>query len=68
MFLNCLVKGSLNSFKLTYTHDVVNVQEVSSMLLEKLVAAGIGDRPVVFVTHRYVYYIAIIGFWYDVTV
>ncbi|CAI9115772.1 OLC1v1016766C1 [Oldenlandia corymbosa var. corymbosa] len=25
--------------------------EVSSMLLEKLVAAGIGDRPVVFVTH-----------------
>lgn len=31
------------------------VQEVSSMLLEKLVAAGIGDRPVVFVTHRYVW-------------
>ncbi|KAF8377521.1 hypothetical protein HHK36_030903 [Tetracentron sinense] len=28
-----------------------NVQEVSSMLLEKLVAAGIGNRPVVFVTH-----------------
>ncbi|XP_062113720.1 uncharacterized protein LOC133824760 isoform X2 [Humulus lupulus] len=27
------------------------LQEVSSMLLEKLVAAGIGDRPVVFVTH-----------------
>ncbi|XP_027149973.1 uncharacterized protein LOC113750198 isoform X1 [Coffea eugenioides] len=25
--------------------------EVSSMLLEKLIAAGIGDRPVVFVTH-----------------
>lgn len=24
------------------------------MLLEKIVAAGIGDRPVVFVTHRYV--------------
>jgi len=24
------------------------------MLLEKLVAAGIGDRPVVFVTHRLV--------------
>lgn len=29
-------------------------QEVSSMLLQKLVAAGIGDRPVVFITHRYV--------------
>ncbi|KAL0369021.1 UNVERIFIED_CONTAM: putative inactive heme oxygenase 2, chloroplastic [Sesamum calycinum] len=28
------------------------LQEVSSMLLDKLVAAGIGDRPVVFVTHR----------------
>ncbi|KZV19773.1 hypothetical protein F511_06304 [Dorcoceras hygrometricum] len=27
------------------------LQEVSSMMLEKLVAAGIGDRPVVFVTH-----------------
>ncbi|XP_057765943.1 uncharacterized protein LOC130986528 [Salvia miltiorrhiza] len=27
------------------------LQEVSSMLLEKLVAAGIGDRPVIFVTH-----------------
>ncbi|XP_050367132.1 uncharacterized protein LOC126785475 isoform X2 [Argentina anserina] len=27
------------------------LQEVSSMLLEKIVAAGIGDRPVVFVTH-----------------
>ncbi|XAR61858.1 hypothetical protein NMG60_11016394 [Bertholletia excelsa] len=27
------------------------LQEVSSMLLEKLVAAGIGSRPVVFVTH-----------------
>lgn len=27
------------------------LQEVSSMLLDKLVAAGIGDRPVVFVTH-----------------
>ncbi|KAF1859490.1 hypothetical protein Lal_00010074 [Lupinus albus] len=27
------------------------LQEVSNMLLEKLVAAGIGDRPVVFVTH-----------------
>ncbi|KAM7279718.1 hypothetical protein ACFE04_006852 [Oxalis oulophora] len=27
------------------------LQEVSSMLLAKLVAAGIGDRPVVFVTH-----------------
>ncbi|XP_024022941.1 uncharacterized protein LOC21408749 isoform X2 [Morus notabilis] len=27
------------------------LQEVSSMLLEKLVDAGIGDRPVVFVTH-----------------
>ncbi|XP_047306230.1 uncharacterized protein LOC124909606 [Impatiens glandulifera] len=27
------------------------MQEVSSMLLEKLVDAGIGDRPVVFVTH-----------------
>ncbi|XP_030540046.1 uncharacterized protein LOC115747867 isoform X2 [Rhodamnia argentea] len=27
------------------------LQEVSSMLLQKLVAAGIGDRPVVFITH-----------------
>ncbi|TKY57788.1 SERAC1 protein [Spatholobus suberectus] len=27
------------------------LQEVSSMLLEKLVAAGIGNRPIVFVTH-----------------
>ncbi|KAM1013248.1 hypothetical protein ACFX15_042480 [Malus domestica] len=27
------------------------LQEVSSMLLEKLVSAGIGNRPVVFVTH-----------------
>ncbi|KAL6207821.1 hypothetical protein ACLB2K_018774 [Fragaria x ananassa] len=27
------------------------LQEVSSMLLEKILAAGIGDRPVVFVTH-----------------
>ncbi|KAF5196910.1 Serac1 [Thalictrum thalictroides] len=27
------------------------LQEVSSMLLQKLVAAGIGNRPVVFVTH-----------------
>ncbi|CAJ1972665.1 unnamed protein product [Sphenostylis stenocarpa] len=27
------------------------LQEVSSMLLDKLVAAGIGNRPVVFVTH-----------------
>ncbi|XP_054791050.1 uncharacterized protein LOC129296480 isoform X2 [Prosopis cineraria] len=27
------------------------LQEVSSMLLEKLVAAGIGKRPVIFVTH-----------------
>ncbi|KAL9330569.1 hypothetical protein ACSQ67_000179 [Phaseolus vulgaris] len=27
------------------------LQEVSSMLLEKLVAAGVGNRPVVFVTH-----------------
>lgn len=27
------------------------LQEVSSMLLRKLVAAGIGDRPVVFITH-----------------
>ncbi|KAH7567378.1 hypothetical protein JRO89_XS07G0061300 [Xanthoceras sorbifolium] len=27
------------------------LQEVSTMLLEKLVAAGIGNRPVVFVTH-----------------
>lgn len=30
-----------------------NLQEVSSVILEKLVSAGIGDRPVVFVTHRY---------------
>lgn len=27
------------------------LQEVSSMLLDKLLAAGVGDRPVVFVTH-----------------
>nr|GEU78522.1 armadillo-like helical [Tanacetum cinerariifolium] len=27
------------------------LQEVSSMLLERLITAGIGDRPVVFVTH-----------------
>ncbi|XP_075082289.1 uncharacterized protein LOC107779561 isoform X2 [Nicotiana tabacum] len=27
------------------------LQEVSAMLLEKLVAAGIGDRPVVFISH-----------------
>ncbi|XP_023737898.1 uncharacterized protein LOC111885890 [Lactuca sativa] len=27
------------------------LQEVSAMLLEKLITAGIGDRPVVFVTH-----------------
>lgn len=27
------------------------LEEVSSMLLNKLVAAGVGDRPVVFVTH-----------------
>ncbi|CAN8327482.1 unnamed protein product [Cochlearia groenlandica] len=27
------------------------LQEVSSMILDKLVSAGIGDRPVVFVTH-----------------
>ncbi|WOH05983.1 hypothetical protein DCAR_0625406 [Daucus carota subsp. sativus] len=27
------------------------LQEVSAMLLQKLIAAGIGDRPVVFVTH-----------------
>lgn len=32
--------------------DFSDLQEVSSMLLDKLVAAGIGDRPVVFVTHR----------------
>lgn len=32
--------------------DSLLLQEVSSMLLDKLVAAGIGDRPVVFVTHR----------------
>ncbi|KAK1302778.1 hypothetical protein QJS10_CPB12g01573 [Acorus calamus] len=31
----------------------VKYKEVSSMLLKKLVAAGIGDRPVVFITHRY---------------
>ncbi|XP_076940274.1 uncharacterized protein LOC143609394 [Bidens hawaiensis] len=30
------------------------LQEVSSMLLEKLITAGIGDRPVVFVTHSVV--------------
>ncbi|KAK4387550.1 putative inactive heme oxygenase 2, chloroplastic [Sesamum angolense] len=29
------------------------LQEVSSMLLDKLVAAAIGDRPVVFVTHSF---------------
>lgn len=25
------------------------------MLLDKLLAAGVGDRPLVFVTHRFVY-------------
>lgn len=35
---------------------IYELQEVSSMLLEKLVAAGIGNRPVVFVTHRFVLY------------
>lgn len=35
---------------------LLHLQEVSSMLLEKLIAAGIGDRPVVFVTHRQVCY------------
>lgn len=29
-------------------------QEVSSMLLDKLLAAGVGKRPLVFVSHRYV--------------
>lgn len=33
---------------------VSNPQEVSAMLLEKLVAAGIGSRPVVFISHRLV--------------
>jgi pimeloyl-ACP methyl ester carboxylesterase len=27
------------------------IQEVSSILLDKLIAAGVGERPVVFVTH-----------------
>lgn len=36
------------------------LQEVSSMLLEKLIAARIGDRPVVFVTHRFVYPVPIL--------
>jgi hypothetical protein len=44
--LSVACKGSLN-FSI-----LLSLQEVSSMLLEKLTAAGIGDRPVVFVTHR----------------
>jgi hypothetical protein len=45
-------------YHLLSTDDCFNLlplelQEVSSMLLEKLVAAGIGNRPVVFVTHRF---------------
>lgn len=40
-----------------------SVQEVSSMLLEKIVAAGIGDRPVVFVTHRYVQWLVWASTW-----
>ncbi|CAK9178623.1 unnamed protein product [Ilex paraguariensis] len=43
-----LLKSRRHSFINVYT-DVV--QEVSSMLLEKLVGVGIGNRPVVFVTH-----------------
>jgi hypothetical protein len=31
------------------------IQEVSSILLDKLIAAGVGERPVVFVTHRLVF-------------
>jgi hypothetical protein len=31
---------------------LAGLQEVSSMLLDKLLAAGVGERPVVFVTHR----------------
>ncbi|KAI4366418.1 hypothetical protein MLD38_022299 [Melastoma candidum] len=34
-----------------WTGATLPLQEVSSMLLRKLVAAGIGDRPVVFITH-----------------
>ncbi|XP_044982869.1 uncharacterized protein LOC123449647 isoform X1 [Hordeum vulgare subsp. vulgare] len=34
-----------------WTGASLSLQEVSSMLLRKLVAAGIGSRPVVFVTH-----------------
>lgn len=38
--------------KLTqWTGDSLLLQEVSSMLLEKLLAARIGNRPIVFVTH-----------------
>jgi triacylglycerol esterase/lipase EstA (alpha/beta hydrolase family) len=34
-----------------WTGASLPLQEVSSMLLRKLIAAGIGSRPVVFVTH-----------------
>ena len=30
---------------------LVGLQEVRSMLLDRLFAAGVGERPVVFVTH-----------------
>lgn len=49
-----LLVQSISSVPLLYKRDFDTIQEVSSMLLDKLVAAGIGDRPVVFVTHRFV--------------
>ncbi|KAJ4832859.1 hypothetical protein Tsubulata_045727 [Turnera subulata] len=48
--------GSMNRIVNDTAHSmnrIVNDMEVSSKLLEKLVNAGIGGRPVVFVTHRY---------------
>lgn len=58
---HCLRLSHLSFFSPLNLHFAllpsVNFQEVSSMLLEKLVAAGVGDRPVIFVTHRLVSYI-----------
>ncbi|KAL5982412.1 hypothetical protein ACLOJK_016483 [Asimina triloba] len=46
-----LTRWSGASLPLQPVSFLENAQEVSSNLLKKLVAAGIGDRPVVFVTH-----------------
>ncbi|KAL2318612.1 hypothetical protein Fmac_032488 [Flemingia macrophylla] len=44
---NCFMQTNLTQ----WSGASLPLQEVSSMLLDKLVAAGIGNRPVVFVTH-----------------